>query len=397
LQAEYQHLGRQLRRWLLGGTGLLLALPLLWQLLPSTRQLVPVPTRGYRWRQAGTVQDSGTTWVWALADSAGQARLLLSRNRGRTWLTRHLGVPAAQARALALGWGSPWRGVLLGQKGELRMLPDVRRNPQLGEVMRSPLIKGTSQAISVDRSGQQVVFTDSLGILKSLDAGRSWHRWNTPWPITQVLFEPVGRRFFVISPKGIGRQTEANSLNWEIVTATEATAPVLYAAFSGSSLFIIYQNGKAALVSDESQPGGAQVLGNYRVFSGLAQRPVALVGWPGARPQADTTAAIATDSALVFVKAAASGLIQRLRLKALAPPLSQQSPPASTSQPPLPANDKAQAALVARAEAAAKDSVFQSRKQSRPTKGTTSPATSPTSSPVQQSPIDQRAVGKRKY
>ena len=447
LREEYATLGKKMRRWLLSGGALLLALPLLWGLLPAARQLVPTPTRGYRWRQAGTVQDSATTWVWALADSAGQAQLLLSRTQGRTWLTRRLGVPAAQARALALGWGGPWRGVLLGEKGELRLLPNALREPQRGQALTSPTT--TAVALAVDTQGQRIVLKGST-IWQSSNAGRSWDAWQPDLPGTtelgnhavlngagRVLFEPTQQRFFVVAPYGILQQVSANGAAWKLLPNVPSAADsVLYAgAAEEGRLLIIYHDGSAIRLSSADQATD-RALVKLQVFTSLAPKPVALVHWHVAPPEADSTQTAATvadlDSALVFGQGTAGGSIQRLRLadKRIAssqvpaqpkPPTStsapkplpalpaQQKPPTSTSTPkplatPRPApkrqprldNKAARAALVARAQAAVKDSAFRSQKQTRPAKDPDNPAATPTQSPVQQTSPAQFPLDKTK-
>lgn len=365
LRDEYQHLGRQLRRWLWGGAALLLALPLLWQLLPTSRQLVPMPTRGYRWLQAGTVPESGTTWVWALADSAGQARLLLSSTRGRTWLTRRLGVPAAQARALVLGWGSPWRGVLLGPRGALRVLPDVLHRPQQHTLLATPAVAAV--ALAADTQGHQLVLGDSVrGIWQSADAGKSWQQARPDSeqgpalpPTRHVLFDPVEKRFFgITSPYQssefaqtqttappsklpgyyLWKQTAGEGQRWTRTHGTAftaATAPALYTGLAANGrLLLIYQDGSALQLSSTLQTTDP-VEGRYRLFATLTQAPqaLALPGGPGS-PLTDDAAPgeaafiLASDSALLFEATLTGGRVRRWRLG---------SEPLANSQPPAPA------------------------------------------------------------
>jgi hypothetical protein len=335
----------------MGGAALLLVLLALWRLLPTSRQLVLVPTRGYRWLQAGTVQDRGATWVWALADSAGQARLLLSRTLGRTWLTRRLGVPAAQARALALGWGSPWRGVLLGPGGELRVLPDALHRPQQATLLPTPAVAAV--ALATDTQGRQLVLADSVqGIWQSADAGKSWQQAQPDSkqaaalpPARHVLFDPVEKRFFAITSSyqaATSLQTQATARTirlpgyylWKQAAGqgqlwarthpaafSAAPAPALYAGLAANGrLLLIYQDGSALQLSSLLQTTDP-IEGRYRLFANLAQAPqaLALPGGPG-KPLTDDAATgeaaliLASDSALLFEATAAGGRVRRWRL-----------------------------------------------------------------------------------
>lgn len=451
LRTDYEGLGKRMRHWLLLGAALL-ALPLLWWLLPTERRLVPAATRGYRWRQAGTVQDSGTTWVWALADSAGQARLLLSRTRGRTWVARKLGVPAAQARALALGWGSPWRGVLLGQKGELRVLPNVLREPQRGEPLQSPTT--TAVGLALDTQGRQLVLADSLnGAWQTLDAGKSWQKWApnlatrtiTPLALPQVahvLFEPTRQRFFAISgyyrqqpspqtqaanppsdPTArsfVWEQTDVNGVRWQrttLPTFIEVNAPVLYAGPSVQGhLLIVYRNGNAIQLSSSNT--AKLVIGKFRLISDLPLPPVALALARQEESSADTAAfsgdsfQILNDSSLLFEAATEGGRIRRFSLGAPArletqnesarpqAPVQPRPTPASTAATAVPTprqspkRPKPKGATV-RTNTTPKPSTSSKPPANKDYAGDTAAAT-PNQSPVQQMPAAKRPTSKSK-
>ena len=176
LLASYEATGRQLRGWLRAGLGLLLAGLGLFMWGPRDRRAEPRPTQGYTFRQAGTVRRADTTWAWILADTAGRARVLLSPDQGHTWRVRDLGLPASRARALALGWGTPGRGLVVGDSGRARVLADVFRAPRQGRASRlSTDPRQGLFSVAVDSAGQQaVVLGRQVAVQATKDGGRSW-------------------------------------------------------------------------------------------------------------------------------------------------------------------------------------------------------------------------------
>lgn len=179
LRDEYERAGQQLRAWLWAGLSLLLLGFGLWRWGPRERlaETTPVAVRGYAFRQAGAVRGpGGTTWLWILADTAGQAQVLLSTDHGRTWRARALGVPGNRARALALGWGAPGKGLVVGDSGWVRTLADVFNNPTRGQNYQvAGLSSAALRSVAVDTLGQEAVLTEAYGdVWATLDQGRTW-------------------------------------------------------------------------------------------------------------------------------------------------------------------------------------------------------------------------------
>lgn len=182
---------RQLRvqvRWLLPvGAALLLVLAALGLVHPSR-----VALAGYRFGQVGVQAD--TTW-WVLAARDNKAELLFrAGDTSRGWRPHALGVPAGEARQLALDWGG--KALLLGNSGTVRVydaqfrLVDslqklnswAKRQPQgkgAFSVARAGPLR--ARAVLVDRAGRCAVVIGNKGqVYFTNNGGQSWTNWREP-------------------------------------------------------------------------------------------------------------------------------------------------------------------------------------------------------------------------
>ncbi|WP_375435291.1 hypothetical protein [uncultured Hymenobacter sp.] len=325
LKNEYERTDQQLKGWLWAGVVLALLGFGLWRWGPRERQveMIPVAVRGYTFRQAGSVRGpDGRLWLWILADTAGQAHVLLSADHGRIWRARVLGVPIHRARALAFGWGTPGKGLIVGDSGWVRALTNVFDTPTQGQSRQVASFFGAAlRSVALDTIGQKAVITASDGeVWATVDQGQSW----TPKPLSasRLIRPDAGmvaaywadrNSFLVASSRGVGefrpasKATEITMVSWNRWAKEpllDTLGALVFDQESNGILFITRSGRSLYSWGIQEQNFIAANHAPLRLF-GPGVQPVALTFWPANRP----------DSALLLTHTAAGDQLQRIAIR----------------------------------------------------------------------------------